>query len=284
MLTLSPDQPSPLVLEASQERGFEFERSAPNLVKPLLLDVSVLGTETPLELWHWPRNSELPPLLMIPGFGMQVMDYLPLIESYLAQGMEVLAVNPRGQGDPPRIYGHIHHLQQLSHDLLQVSNLAYHHTGKRPILWLDHLAIVAGLEFALTYPKYLSGLVLVQRGPWPVLTAKKLNLSFLHILADLIPHWPCPSFLLPKRFACGLELQALKHQLKVSIRYVYEIAKQVPKLEHKMKSLSVPVLRLGNSPADRNHVPDVESLERDIQPLWAWLLAFHSGKAVDSAG
>lgn len=284
MLTLSPDQPSPLLLEMSQEHGFEFEKSSTNLIKPLRLDVSVFGTETPLELWHWAQSSEFPPLLIVPGLGMHLMDYLPLIESYLLQGIEVLAVNPRGQGDPPRIYGHISQIQQLAHDLLQVCNLAYHRTGKRPILWLDHLAVVAGLEFAATFPKYLSGLVLVQRGPWPAFTTKRLNLSFLHFLADLFPHWPCPSFLLPNQFACGLEPQALKYQLKVSIRYVYEVAKQVPKLEQKMKALSLPVLRLENLPADKNHVPDIETLEREFQPLRSWLLDYHHPKATGSAG
>ena len=124
-------------------------------------------------------------------------------------------------------------MRVLQRDLLQVIALVKHHeAGEAPVLLANGLSAVIAIRLALTYPKLVSGLILVDP-PHPEATAvSRLRLGATRFLAEILPDVKLPSRLLSaKRIIraqnAGSMAPVAAHEL---VEAVAEIPGQLAKL------------------------------------------------------
>jgi len=208
------------------------------------------GTALQISGWKCDETAQAP-IVCLHDIGESAAIYRGAIELLALNGISAFGFDMRGhgRGRPGAISaGSIRTLQR---DLLQVVALVKHQeSGLAPVLLVNGLSAVLALRLALTYPKLVSGLVLVDP-PHPAATAvSRLRRGATRFLAEVVPDVELPAKVLSAKRI--LKPQVAASMAPAAARELVDSVALIPDQLAKLSGFSIRCLVISSNPATEN--------------------------------
>ncbi len=193
------------------------------------------GTSLQISGWQCEAAGQLP-LVCLHDLGECAATYRGAMELIASNGGSAYGFDMRGHGKGRSGAIRAKSMKLLQRDLLQVVALVKHHEkGEAPVIMANGLSSVIAIRLALTYPKLVAGLILIDP-PHPESTSvSRFRQGATKFLAEVVPDIELPAKLLSARKIiraqnAGSMAPAAAHEL---VEAVAEIPDQLAMLSAK---------------------------------------------------
>lgn len=180
------------------------------------------GTALQISGWKCDNAGQFP-VVCLHDLGESAVIYRGALEILASDGGSTYGFDMRGHGDGRSGAINARSIKLLQRDLLQVVALVKHYEGgESPVLMANGLSSVIALRLALTYPKLVGGLILVDPPHQEATTVSRLRHGATKFLAEFMPDIELPARILSaKRIIraqnSGAMAPAAAHELVESV-------------------------------------------------------------------
>lgn len=201
------------------------------------------GTALQISGWQCDAAEQLP-LVCLHDLGEAAATYRGAIELIASNGGSTYGFDMRGHGKGRAGAIGAKSIKLLQRDLLQVVALVKHHEqGEAPVILANGLSSVIAIRLALTYPKLVGGLILIDP-PHPESTSvSRFRQGATKFLAEFMP-----DIELPARFLSARKIIRAQNAGSMAPAAAHELVEAVAKIPEQLALLSLKCLIIAATP------------------------------------